>query len=62
MKEILVDKLQDNENARCLIFVKTRELARALVEWMNKTEELQMLHAQEFIGQNASASRGGEQH
>ncbi|WAR22445.1 IFIH1-like protein, partial [Mya arenaria] len=47
------------ENARGIIFVRTRELAQALVKWVNETDSLNVLNASEFVGQGVSASVGG---
>lgn len=60
MQEIITDHvLADDENGRGIIFVKTRELAKALVTWMRETEPLRKLHATEFVGQAASLTEGG---
>jgi len=59
LQEILVNKLVQDANARGIIFVRTRELAQAIVRWVNETPELLALQASEFVGQNAKASSGG---
>lgn len=59
MKELVLDVLGRNEDARGIVFVKTRELARALIRWMNETDELKFLNAVEFVGQGAPAAQGG---
>ncbi|KAH3787131.1 hypothetical protein DPMN_165251 [Dreissena polymorpha] len=59
MGQILQDVLVADNNARGIIFVKTRELAKALVSWINETDYLKILQASEFVGQNAATSKGG---
>jgi len=59
LQEILVNNLVQDANARGIMFVRTRELAQAIVRWVNETPELDALHASEFVGQNAKTSSGG---
>ncbi|XP_052225926.1 antiviral innate immune response receptor RIG-I-like isoform X2 [Dreissena polymorpha] len=59
MGEILQDVLVADENARGIIFVKTRELAKALVRWINESNTLTILNAWELVGKNAATSKGG---
>ena len=59
MQEIILDVLGNNENGRGIIFVKTRELAKALIAWMHETHPLTLLNATEFVGQTASTAEGG---
>ncbi|WAR30873.1 DDX58-like protein [Mya arenaria] len=69
LKEILTGVLCNEQNARGIIFVRTGELAQALVRWVNETDSLNVLnaseiaedslnvlHAAEFVGQSDSAS------
>ncbi|XP_053406754.1 ATP-dependent RNA helicase DHX58-like isoform X2 [Mercenaria mercenaria] len=59
MEEIVMRIFNQNEDARGIIFVKTRELAQALVNWMKETEPLDALNASEFVGQAAAKAVGG---
>ncbi|XP_052772382.1 ATP-dependent RNA helicase DHX58-like [Mya arenaria] len=59
LEEILLRVLSNDQNARGIIFVRTRELAQALVKWVNETDSLNGLNASEFVGQGVSASVGG---
>jgi ERCC4-related helicase len=59
MKKLLMNEVAGNDNARGIIFVKSRELARALIKWMDETEQLKPLNACEFVGQVASTAKGG---
>ena len=47
------------KNSRGIVFVKTRDLATAIVSWMNETPGLKPLNAIKFVGQNESADKGG---
>ena len=60
MHRLLMTEVGYNEDARVIIFVKSRELARALIKWMHETVQLKPLNATEFVGQVASASKGGD--
>ena len=59
IKEILLDVLGGHENARGIIFVKTRQLAGYMIKWMKETDELKDLNPTEFVGQTASVQVGG---
>ncbi|XP_052773443.1 antiviral innate immune response receptor RIG-I-like isoform X1 [Mya arenaria] len=59
LEQILSKVLCEDQNGRGIIFVRTRELAQALVRWVNETDGLNILNASEFVGQSASASVGG---
>ncbi|XP_060562666.1 antiviral innate immune response receptor RIG-I-like [Ruditapes philippinarum] len=59
MQTIVMQIFDKNEDARGIIFVKTRELAQALVNWMKQTAPLDTLNASEFVGQAASKAEGG---
>ncbi|KAL4231411.1 Interferon-induced helicase C domain-containing protein 1 [Mactra antiquata] len=59
LQEVIWNTHGGNDNARGIIFVKTRELAVALTAWMNETVPLNSLNATEFVGQAASAMEGG---
>ena len=47
------------EDSRGIVFVKTRELARAIVSWMKETPGLRELNPIQFLGQS-SADKGGQ--
>lgn len=49
--EKILQRLIGHKNSRCIIFIKTREHAKALVNWMKETESLMILNATEFVGQ-----------
>ena len=58
--EIILKHVGNNENARGIIFVRTRELAKALVHWLKDWDTLKHLNATEFVGQVVSAKQGGK--
>ncbi|KAK3611674.1 hypothetical protein CHS0354_012045 [Potamilus streckersoni] len=47
------------EESRCIVFVKTRALAGALVSWMKDSPELNVLSPTVFVGANAAKDQGG---
>lgn len=49
-----------SEDSRGIVFVKTRDLAKAIVNWMNETPGLRELKPIQFVGQNMSADKGGK--
>ena len=61
LQKKLQEKLVNDANARGIIFVKSRELAQAVVRWVNESPEFQNLQASEFVGQGANASCRGKQ-
>lgn len=60
LEEVIAQSLLQGENARGIIFVKTRALVKALVCWMQESKTLSCLNATEFVGQTVSAKQGGE--
>ena len=48
----------DIENSRGIVFVKTRELAHAIISWMKDTPGLRELNPIQFVG-NQCADKGG---
>ena len=58
LKAILVEKVAEKES-RTIMFCKTRKLALALVKWMKDDDQLRHLSPHHLTGNNAKASRGG---
>ena len=58
LKEMILKGCRDEES-RGIVFVKTRDLATAIVSWMKETPRLRELSAIKFVGQNMSADKGG---
>ncbi|WAR21602.1 DDX58-like protein [Mya arenaria] len=61
LREMILKSYEGKRGAdsRGIIFVKTRELARAIVSWMKDTPGLRELSPIQFVGQNMSADKGG---
>ena len=62
LREIILRAYKGQEqsrNSRGIVFVKTRDLATAIVSWMKETPGLKDLNAIKFVGQNESADKGG---
>ncbi|XP_053406755.1 antiviral innate immune response receptor RIG-I-like [Mercenaria mercenaria] len=59
LEELINNTLANNDHTRGIVFVKTRELAKALISWMNETDSLKPLNAKECVGQGVSAEKGG---
>ena len=58
LREMILKGCRDEES-RGIVFVKTRDLAIAIVSWMKETPGLKELNAIKFVGQNMSADKGG---
>lgn len=56
---IIKQRMANNQDSRCIIFVRTRALAEALAEWLNRSE-LSYLKASVFTGTSASEEKGGQ--
>ncbi|XP_045159837.2 ATP-dependent RNA helicase DHX58-like [Mercenaria mercenaria] len=59
LKELILETMRGDENARGIIFVKTRALARTLKLWMHETVELKKLNANAYLGKVVSTGEGG---
>jgi len=54
------DKGEKWENSRGIIFVRTRDLAHAIVRWMKETPGLRELMPIPFLGQTSKADKGDQ--
>ena len=59
LKQVILENYSKNQDARIIVFVKTRELTVALENWMEETPELKELKAKKLTGSNAPAVKGG---
>ncbi|KAL3863069.1 hypothetical protein ACJMK2_004847 [Sinanodonta woodiana] len=61
LKETILRSFSEKsvDNSRCIVFVKTRNLAGALAAWMTDTPELNALDPTIFVGTNATRDKGG---
>ncbi|XP_046569825.1 antiviral innate immune response receptor RIG-I-like [Haliotis rubra] len=56
---MIMKAFETQQDSRCMVFVKTRDLAMALKRWMEDDQHLSYLKPGMFTGQNASADKGG---
>lgn len=59
LKRILLREYNEKNDSRTLIFVRTRELAKAVERYLNFEESLKFLKAGRLTGVNASKDAGG---
>lgn len=59
LKAILLREYTAKEDSRTLIFVRTRELAKAVEQYLNWDEDLKFLNAGRLTGVNARKTEGG---
>lgn len=58
--EMIKKAYKDNfENSRGIVFVKTRDLCKAILSWMQETPGLRELNPVPFVGTNMAADKGG---
>ncbi|XP_059177099.1 antiviral innate immune response receptor RIG-I-like [Physella acuta] len=58
LSAIIKQRMANSQDSRCIIFVRTRALAEALADWLNRSE-LSDLNASVFTGTSASEEKGG---
>ncbi|OWF42873.1 probable ATP-dependent RNA helicase DDX58 [Mizuhopecten yessoensis] len=59
LKEMLVEAYQKKGDSRGIIFVKTRDLVKAIESWMKDDKDLKKLNPVKFVGAQASIEKGG---
>lgn len=59
LRRMIGDYFKENPDARVIVFVKTRELVKAIETYMKETEELRILNPIQFVGVQANKERGG---
>ncbi|XP_062610169.1 antiviral innate immune response receptor RIG-I-like, partial [Saccostrea cucullata] len=59
LKHMIVDYFKDNPDSRVIVFVKTKELVKAIETFMNETDELRNLNPKQFVGVQANKEKGG---
>nr|WBR62860.1 RIG-I like receptor 1 [Azumapecten farreri] len=59
LKEMLVEAYRKKEDSRGIIFVKTRDLVKAIESWMKDDRDLKRLNPVKFVGAQASIEKGG---
>lgn len=60
LRHIIGEHFRENPGARVIVFVKTRELAKAIETYMNETKELSILKPKQFVGVQANRESGGK--
>ncbi|XP_033757113.1 probable ATP-dependent RNA helicase DDX58 [Pecten maximus] len=59
LKEMLMEAYKQKEDSRGIIFVKTRDLVKAIESWMKDDNTLKKLNPVKFVGAQASIEKGG---
>lgn len=59
LKNEILNYFRDNEDSRGIVFVKTREMTVALLNWMKETAELNKLNPHNLVGSNAPSQKAG---
>ncbi|XP_067657358.1 antiviral innate immune response receptor RIG-I-like [Haliotis asinina] len=59
LRGMIMNAFETQQDSRCMVFVKTRDLAMALKRWMEDDQYLSYLKPGMFTGQSASADKGG---
>lgn len=60
LRRMIGDYFKENPDARVIVFVKTRELVKAIETYMKETEELRILNPIQFVGVQANKESGGK--
>jgi ERCC4-related helicase len=60
LKAEITKQYRANEDTKGIVFVKTRNLATAMVRWMNECQHLKTLTPGKCLGAQASREKGGE--
>ena len=56
----VVQAFQEQPESRAMVFVKTRDLAEALLQWMLRRPSLKRLKPGKIVGTGPSVDKGGE--
>jgi len=59
LKNVILSYFEENEESRGIVFVKTREMTVALMNWMQETPELNALNPHNLVGSNAPSQKAG---
>ena len=59
LKDEIFKMCKEKRDSRIINFVKTRDLADAIVNWMKDTEGLKELNPVKFVGSQAAGTQGG---
>nr|XP_022339462.1 probable ATP-dependent RNA helicase DDX58 isoform X2 [Crassostrea virginica] len=59
LKQILIDTYKEESDMRGIVFVRTRLLAKIIVNWMSETDDLKLIKARKCTGAGAQNTEGG---
>jgi len=59
LKKIIIKYFRENPDSRGIVFVKTREMTVALMNWMQETDGLKELNPHNVVGSNAPSQKAG---
>jgi len=59
LKNVILGYFRENKDSCGIVFVKTREMTVALMNWMQETPELNRLNPHNLVGSNAPSQRAG---
>ena len=59
LRDAVMEYYKENPDSRGIVFVKTREMTAALVNWMKDTAGLRELNPQNLVGSNAPSQKAG---
>ncbi|XP_076102863.1 antiviral innate immune response receptor RIG-I-like isoform X1 [Mytilus galloprovincialis] len=59
LKTVIFKMLREKRDSRIIVFIKTRDLADAMVNWMRETDGLDRLKPHKFVGAQAAGAKGG---
>ena len=59
LKQILIDTYKEESDMRGIVFVRTRLLAKTIVNWMSETDDLKLIKARKCTGAGAQNTEGG---
>ncbi|XP_060586933.1 antiviral innate immune response receptor RIG-I-like [Ruditapes philippinarum] len=57
--ELIINILGNDKRAKGIVFVESRDLAKAISNWMNETDNLKQFYAKKCVGQAVSVDKGG---
>jgi len=59
IKELILKYCREDKDSCGIVFVKTREMTVALMNWMKETEDLRELNPHNLVGSNAPSQKAG---
>ena len=59
LKQILIETYREESDMRGIVFVRTRQLAEIIADWMSETDDLKPIKAKKCTGAGAQMTEGG---